>query len=341
MVMLHPGQEATVGQGERLILQVSGTHASAVILGADATGVASIDRRQGSWVVEGNPGSVSRIYASSADGIPMKGRLAVALFVRGGPGGPAYELADVEVAGRLRVDLLDVARTEDGEWLARSRQVTVLDVPVVEQGHEGSAQSDGPAIHGDPVALDLAVAFDRSASMRWVFEGPSLSAVVTAAQLARRLALTPASSVSWYTYGSAADAADHPTQVTDIGLAPYELARKLHPGTYSSGARLSTVIPVLNAPDLLVTVTDFWPGADAVRQFSNRSPRLAVLILGVPHDPNAWPQEWLDLERNCSDAGVPTLWTVDAASAVPRIRNWFLSLFTDPAPVVTPIGSTA
>ncbi len=329
MVMLRPGEEAVVGAGERLVLQVSRAHAASVALELSAADRARLDKRHGAWALQVEPGSSASVVIVSADGAPMSGRLAVTLSVRGGAAPvDSWELSDIQVTGRVRIDLLDVVRERSGEWRVRSRQFSVIDEPIL----PGPAEHPGPGIQGDPLEVHLAVALDRSASMAWAYQGRVLVEVIGAIQSARRLALTPRSRVQWLSYGSRSDATDGPRAVDGSGMAPDEIVRHLRPAVHSSGSRLATVTPLLGSASLLLAVTDSWPDEEILAAWGSPprgpagepAPALAVVLLGLPADPAGWPIDWIEGERRCREAGIPLLCVAqgDASSAV---RDWLLA----------------
>ena len=367
MVMLHPGQEAEVGQGPRLLVELPASHAAAVGMAVDAGGGLTVAKHpRGRWIVQGAPGATGRLAVVSLSGGPMADALTVRLSLPGSASDAgSWELGDVPVDGRARVDVIAVEVTADGGWQVRSlvRPQVVTNRPRQQPAAGGlggaglggaglgtagvgSAGAGGagvaerprssrsaPVVVDEPVTVDVVVAVDRSASLQWAFEGPALAAVVTGLLTARSRALTPESAVRWFTCGSTSDDSDGPREVDAHDRTADELTRALRPPLPSSGSRAGSLLARMDAGQLLVSVTDRWPEPPLIAACEARGIRLAAILLGVPSEPTGWPADWRAQAERCTTSGVAVLPVGDGAGAQAAVRDWGMQRLAAPVRV--------
>lgn len=343
MVMLHPGDQADVGQGPRLLVELPASHASSVGVTVDPDGGLAVAKHpRGRWIVQGTAGSSGRLSVVSASGGPMVDALTVRLSLPGsGSDAGFWELGDVHVDGRARVDVAAVEVSPGGSWLvrslvrpgavsSRSRQQASTVAPAADPPGRSAGAPSPPVVAGDPVTVDVVVAVDRSASMLWAFEGPGLESVVQGLLTARHRALTPESVMRWFTCGSTSDDSDGPREVDSFDRTAEEIARALRPTLPSSGSRAGALLPRMGAGQLLVTVTDHWPEAELVAACEARGVRLVTIILGIPSDPTGWPADWRAQAQRCDAQGVPVLAVGDGAQSLTAVRDWGMQRLAAP-----------
>lgn len=344
MVMVHPGDQANLGDGPRLLVELPASHAATVGVTVDPDGGLAVAKHpRGRWIVQGTAGSSGRLSVVSASGGPMVDALTVRLSLPGSASdGGFWELGDVHVDGRARVDVASVEVTPAGSWLVRSlirpgavssrsrQQASTRASAADPSGSQASAASP-PVVAGDPVTVDVVVAVDRSASMQWAFEGPGLESVVQGLLTARHRALTPESVMRWFTCGSTSDDSDGPHEVDSFDRTAEEIARALRPTLPSSGSRAGALLPRMTAGQFLVSVTDHWPEAELAEACEARGVRLAAVILGIPPDPTGWPADWRVQAQRCEAGGIPVLAVGDGARSLAAVRDWGMQRLASPA----------
>ena len=320
MVMVHPGRATPLAAGPRLLLEVSGEGSSHASLTLEAPDGLTLRRRLRSWVVEGSVGTTGTVSVAADDGGLMAETMTVTVSLPGAtpPVLTRWELGDVLVDRRSRVDLFTVTRRDDDVW-----QITSL-IPD-RTGPGPVVRPPGPVL-GEPVTLDVAIAIDQSASLRWLVAGSALSAIVSGLEWARTHALTASSTVSWLAYGSGRDGADGVTPLPQPGPDAQDLLDALHALPATSGARLDVVAAAHGGADVLVAITDSWPEPELVQTCSAAGTALAVVLAGMPADRRSWPADWHAAEERCTGTGVFTLPVGAGSDGENAVRDWCLGM---------------
>ena len=336
MVTLHPGKRAELGRGPRLLVEVPRSHAGAVdLVLSPSQGLTAVRHPRGRWVIEGSPDGTGQLTVVAADGGPMSGVLSVRLALPGGTGSDTadWDLGDVLVDGRGRVDLAGVELTSDGSWAVTSlvrgsghtrggQAAPVRPTPPPEPSAPPSERARGVVLAGEPVETGVVVAVDRSASVHWAMEGTALAQVVAGLQTSFSRALTPDARVRWFTHGSSSSDADGPVPIATADLTAEAIARAMRPELPSSGARADSLLRAVDEGEIVICVSDRWPEPELVAAARTRGVQVAAVLLGIPPDDSVWPTDWLEQSQRCAAEGVPGLPVGDGAAAQGAVRDW-------------------
>lgn len=335
MVTLRPGTRAELGRGPRLLIELPRSHAAAVdLVLAPSDGLSAVRHPRGRWVVEGSPDGTGQLTVVAADGGPMAGVLSVRLTLPGATGtdNADWDLGDVLVDGRGRVDLAGVELTQEGTWAvtsmvrgsahARGPLTTPTPPAPAPPAPAPSGGSPRVVLAGEPVGTGVVVAVDRSASVHWAMEGTALTQVVAGLQTSFSRALTPEARVRWFTHGSSSSDADGPVQISTADLSAEAIARAMRPELPSSGARADSLLRSVGEGEIVICVSDRWPEPELIEAARGRGVQVAAVLLGVPPDDSLWPTDWLEQSQRCADGGVPVLPVGDGAAAQGAVRDW-------------------